>query len=126
MSIVQPEIKPSDATDFVPIPPGEIKTEPDYTPFVPIPIPAGEIKTEPDYTPFVDSDGNVFIKDEVTSDVEADSDPETIFYLPNKNLRNQIYRKRAKKRALKILAKKRDKKLQNIKKHMFYNRLTFQ
>ena len=97
MSIVQPEIKPTDATDFVP-------------------IPAGEIKTEPDYTPFVDSDGNVFIKDEVTSDVEADSDAETIFYLPNKNLRNQIYRKRAKKRALKILAKKRDKKLQNMKK----------
>ena len=37
-------------------------------------------------------------------------------YLPNLNLRNQIYRKRAKKKALKILAKKRAKKLQNIKK----------
>ena len=115
VSIVQPEIKPADATDFVPIPVDKIKTEPDYTPFVPIPIPTDEIKTEPDYTPFVDPDGSVFIKDEVNSDVEIDSDQETIFYLPNKNLRNQIYRKRAKKRALEILGKKRAKKLQNIK-----------
>ena len=51
----------------------------------------------------------------MNSDVEIDSDQETIFYLRNKNLRNQIYRKRAKKRALEILGKKRAKKLQNIK-----------
>ena len=34
------------------------------------------------------------------------SDAETISYLPNLNLKNQIYRKRAKKKALKILAEK--------------------
>ena len=57
----------------------------------------------------IDSDG------EPVSDVEIDSDAETISYLPNLNLRNQIYRKRAKKKALEILAKKRAKNIQNIK-----------
>ena len=111
---VQPIPQPKEETDFIPV--GEIKTEPDYVP------------PEPDYIPPVDADGNVFIKDEPVSDVEIDSDgervsdveidsdAETISYLPNLNLRNQIYRKRAKKKALKILAKKRAKKLQNIKK----------
>ena len=108
---VQPIPQPKEETDFIPV--GEIKTEPDY------------VHPEPDYIPLVDADGNVFIKDddveidsdgEPVSDVEIDSDAETISYLPNKNLRNQIYRKSAKKKALKILAKKRAKKLQNIKK----------
>ena len=52
-------------------------------------IPPDQIKTEVDEL----------------SDVNL-SDNETISYLPNFNLRNQIYRKRAKKRALKTLAKK--------------------
>ena len=134
---VQPTVRsitqPKTETDFVPV--GQIKTEPDYF------IPTGQIKTEPDYVPtepdyipIVDGDGNIFIKDEpvsdievsdieiidsdaepVRSDIEVDSDAETIFYLPNQNLRNQIYRKRAKKKALKILAKKRAKNIQNIK-----------
>ena len=93
---VQPKIEPTDQPDFIPV---------------------GDIKTEPDYIPIVDGDGNVFIEDEpdITPEVEIDSDAETIFYLPNLNLRNQIYRKRAKKKALKILAKKRPKKLESIK-----------
>ena len=127
---VQPIPQPKTETDFVPI--GQIKTEPDY--FVPI----GQIKTEPDYVapepdyippepdyiPIVDGDGNIFIKDEPLSDIEVsdieiiDSDGERVrsdIEVDSKNLRNQIYRKRAKKKALKILAKKRAKKLQNIK-----------
>ena len=127
---VQPIPQPKTETDFVPI--GQIKTEPDY--FVPI----GQIKTEPDYVapepdyippepdyiPIVDGDGNIFIKDEPVSDIEVsdieiiDSDGERVrsdIELDSKNLRNQIYRKCAKKKALKILAKKRAKKLQNIK-----------
>ena len=88
--IVQPKIEPTDQPDFIPV---------------------GDIKTEPDYIPIVDGDGNVFIEDEpdITPEVEIDSDAETISYLPNLNLRNQIYRKRAKKKALKILAKKEPK-----------------
>ena len=50
-------------------------------------------------------------------DVEIDSDAETISYLPNLNLRNQIYRRRAKKRALKALAKKRKEKIERAKKN---------
>ena len=42
---------------------------------------------------------------DVLADAEL-SDAETISYLLNLNLKNQIYRKRAKKKALKILAKK--------------------
>ena len=99
---VQPIPQPKEETDFIPV--GEIKTKPDYVP------------PEPDYIHLVDADGNVFIKDEPVSDVEIDSDAETISYLPNLNLKNQIYSKRAKKKALKILAKKRAKKIQNIKK----------
>ena len=137
---VQSITQPKTETDFVPvgqiktepdyfIPTGQIKTEPDYLPTEPDYVPP-----EPDYIPIVDRDGNIFIKDEpvsdievsnieiidsdakpVRSDIEVDSDAETIFYLPNLNLRNQIYRKRAKKKALKILAKKRAKNIQNIK-----------
>ena len=105
-----------------------------------------EPKDEPDFIPFVDVDGNVLIKTEtdeippdvyIDSDIESDtkvtppvSDDETIPYIGDsetetitytmpkftKNRKDEIYRIRAKKRALKTLAKKRAKKLQNIKK----------
>ena len=107
--------------------------------------PVVEPKDEPDYIPFVDVDRNVLIKTEtdkippdyIDSDIESDtkvtppvSDDETIPYLSNsdtetitytkpkfgKNRKDEIYRIRAKKRALKTLAKKRAKKLQKIKK----------
>ena len=102
--------------------------------------PKDEPKDEPDFIPFVDGDGNVLIKTEtdeippddyIDSDIESDtsphvSDDETIPYIADsdnetvtyttptfsKNRRDEIYRIRAKKRALKTLAKK----LQNIKK----------
>ena len=109
------------------------KTEPDFTPFV-----DGDgnvlIKTETDDTPFVDVDGNILIKTEpeeaptdisIGSDIDefsddetqtipyvGDSDTETVTYATiQRDKRNEIYRKRAKKRALKTLAKKRAKKL---------------
>ena len=86
---VQPTVQPT--VQAIP----QVKTEPDY--FVPV----GQIKTEPDYVPpepdyipIVDGDGNIFIKDEpvsdveisdieiidgeATSDVEIDSDAQTI------------------------------------------------
>ena len=105
-----------------------------------------EPKTEPDFTPFVDIDGNVLIKTEpdvnsdilitdetpndiyIGSDIESsdddqaipyvgDSDTETITYATTpRDKRNEIYRKRAEKRALKTLAKKRAKKIHAIKK----------
>ena len=107
--------------------------------------PVVEPKDEPDYIPFVDVDRNVLIKTEtdkippdyIDSDIESDtkvtppvSDDETIPYLSNsdtetitytkpkfgKNRKDEIYRIHAKKRAIKTLAKKRAKKLQNIKK----------
>ena len=107
--------------------------------------PVIEPKDEPDFIPFVDVDRNVLIKTEtdeippdyIDSDIESDtkvtppvSDDETIPYIGNsdtetitytkpkfgKNRKYEIYRIRAKKRALKTLAKKRAKKLQNIKK----------
>ena len=67
---------------------------------------------------------------DVLSDA-ALSDAETISYLPYLNLRNQIYRKKAKKRALKTLAKKKLEKItfskkeirQISQKHVFWFRL---
>ena len=123
--------------DVVVIPKVEPKTESDFTPFV-----DGDgnvlIKTETDNTPFVDVDGNILIKTEpeeaptdifIGSDIDessddetqtipyvGDSDTETVTYATiQRDKRNEIYRKRAKKRALKTLAKKRAKKLQSIK-----------
>ena len=132
--IVVPEVKPKDEPDFIPV--GGIKTEPDYTPF----FDAGGnvfIKREPDIRSPITSDIEIIDSEDETkpdiggdSDVdtilytpdvgdipdgEVDSDAETISYLSNLNRRNEIYRIRAKKRALKTLAKKRAKKLQNIK-----------
>ena len=108
--------------------------------------PKVEWKTEPDFTPFVDVDGNVLIKTEpdvnddilitdetptniyIGSDIESSDDDQTIPYVGNSDTetityattpqdkRNEIYRRRAKKRALKTLAKKRTKKIQAIKK----------
>ena len=106
--------------------------------------PKDEPKDEPDFIPFVDGDGNVLIKTEtdeippydyIDSDIESDTSPyvsddetipyicdsdnETVIYTTptfSKNRRDEIYRICAKKRALKTLAKKRAKKLQNIKK----------
>ena len=130
--IVVPEVKPKDEPDFIPV--SGIKTEPDYTPFVDT---DGNvfIKTEPDITSPINSDIEIIDSEDETKpdigddsdvdtilytpdvgdipDIEVDSDAETISYLPNLNKRNEIYRRRAKKRALKTLAKA--KKQQNIK-----------
>ena len=110
--------------------------------FVPTDVPIIDenvlIKTETDNTPFVDVYGDILIKTEtdetpadilISSDIESsddetktipyvgDSDIETVTYATiQRDKRNEIYRKLAKKRALKTLAKKRAKKLQNIKK----------
>ena len=96
------------------------------------------IKTETDHTPFVDVEGNILIKTEpeeaptdifIGCDIDESSDDETqtIPYVGDsdtetvtdatiqRDKRNEIYRKRAKKRALKTLAKKRAKKLQSTK-----------
>ena len=107
--------------------------------------PKVEPKTEPDFTPLVDVDGNILIKTEpdvnddilitdetpidiyIGSDTESSDDDQTIPYVGNsytetityattpQDKRNEIYRRRAKKRALKTLAKKRTKKIQAIK-----------
>ena len=129
--IVVPEVKPKNESDFIPL--GGIKTEPDYTPFVDA---DGNvfIKTEPDITSPINSDIEIIdSEDETKPDIGDDSDVDTILYtpdvgdipdvevdsdadisyLPNLNKRNEIYRRCAKKRALKTLAKA--KKLQNIK-----------
>ena len=106
----------------------ERKDEPDFTPFVDV---DGNvlIKTETDEIPISD----VYVDSDIESDTEVtppisddenipyigDSDTETITYTTpkfGKNRKDEIYRIRAKKRALKTLAKKRAKKLQNIKK----------
>ena len=94
-----------------------IKTETDDIPLVDV---NGDIliKTETDETPtdiYIGSDINSSDNDETISHV-GDSDTETITYATTpRDKRNEIYRKRAKKRALKTLAKKRAKKLQSIK-----------
>ena len=106
----------------------EPKVEPDFTPFVDV---DGNvlIKTETDEIPTSD----VYVDSDIESDTEVtppvsddetipyigDSDTETITYTTlkfGKNRKDEIYRIRAKKRALKTLAEKRAKKLQNIKK----------
>ena len=120
--------------------------KPDNDIVEPVVEPKDEPKDEPDFIPFVDAKRNVLIKTEtdeippdvyIDSDIESDtkvtppvSDDETIPYIGDsdtetityrtpkfgKNRKDEIYRIRAKKRALKTLAKKRAKKLQNIKK----------
>ena len=157
--IVQPKVKPKDEPDLIPvggiktepdyfIPVGGIKTEPDYTPFVdadgnvfikdepdlrlPITSDIEIIDSEDETKPDIGSDVDTILYTPDVGDVEVDSDAETISYLPNLNRRNEIYRICAKKKALKTLAKKRAKKLKNIKilkirkKHMFWYRLTYQ
>ena len=106
----------------------EPKVEPDFTPFVDV---DGNvlIKTETDEIPTsdvcvdsdIESDTEVTppVSDDETIPYIGDSDPEIITYATpkfGKNRKDEIYRIRAKKRALKTLAKKRAKKLQNIKK----------
>ena len=57
-------------------------------------------------------------KEEIDELSDADlSDTETISYLPNYNRRNQIYREKAKKRALKILSRTREKRKNRYKKN---------
>ena len=131
--IVVPQVKPKDEPDFIPV--GGIKTEPDYTPFVDA---DGNvfIKGEPDIRSSITSDIEIIDSEDerkpdisgdsdvdtilYTPDVgdipdgEADSDAETISYLPNLNRRNEIYRIRAKKRALKTLAKRKKHKKTHI------------
>ena len=60
----------------------------------------------------------VLTKEEIDELSDADlSDTETISYLPNYNRRNQIYREKAKKRALKILSRTREKRKNRYKKN---------
>ena len=133
------EVEPKTEPDFTPFVDVDgnvlIKTETDNTPFVDV---EGNvlIKTETDDIPLVDVNGDILIKTEtdetpidiyIGSDIDSpdddqtiayvgDSDTETITYATtSRDKRNEIYRKRAKKRALKTLAKKRAKKLQSIK-----------
>ena len=101
-----------------------IKTETNDTPFVD----DGNIliKTETDDTPLIDINDDILIKEEtptdvyVDSDIESsdddrtigDSDTETITFIP-RDKRYEIYRKKAKKKAIKRL-RKRAKKLLKI------------
>ena len=137
--VVTPKVEPKTEPDFKPFVDVDgnvlIKTETDNTPFVDI---DGNvlIKTETDDIPLVDVNGDILIKTEtdetptyiyIGSDIDSsdddqtipyvgDSDTETITYATTpRDKRNEIYRKRSKKRALKTLAKKRAKKLQSIK-----------
>ena len=106
----------------------EPKVEPDFTPFVDV---DGNvlIRTETDEIPISD----VYVHFDIESDTEVtppvsddetipyigDSDTKTIIYTTpkfGKNRKDETYRIRAKKRALKTIAEKRAKKLQNIKK----------
>ena len=64
-----------------------------------------------EFVPYADPD--------LDSDIDIDSDTETIPYAEpyrDTSKKNEIYRRRAKKKALKILAKKRARKLEAIKK----------
>ena len=78
------------------------------------------IKTETDETPtdiLISSDIESSDDETQTIPYVGDSDTETVTYATiQRDKRNELYRKRAKKRALKTLAKKRAKKLQSIKK----------
>ena len=138
--VVTPKVEPKtepDFTSFVDVDGNVLlKTETDNTPFVDVDGNA-LIKTETDDIPLVDVNGDILIKTEtdetptdiyIGSDIDSsdddqtipyvgDSDTETITYATTpRDRRNVIYRKRAKKRAVKTLAKKRAKKLQSIKK----------
>ena len=137
---VTPKVEPKTEPDFTPFVDADgnvlIKTETDNTPFVDV---DGNvlIKTETDDIPLVDVNGDILIKTEtdetptdiyIGSDIDSSDDDQTIPYVGDsdtetitfattpRDRRNEIYRKRAKKRAVKTLAKKRAKKLQSIKK----------
>ena len=121
-----------------------IKTETDDTPFVD----DGNIliKTETDDTPLIDINGDILIKEEtptdiyVGSDIDSSDDDQTIRYVGDldtetitdattpRDKRYEIYRKKAKKKALKRLAKKRAKefKIKIKRKHKFLCQRTFQ
>ena len=89
--------------DVVVIPKVEPKNEPDFTPFVEV---DGNIliKTKPDKTPtdiFIGSDIESSDDDDRTIPYVGDSDTETVSYATiQRDKRNEIYRKRAKKRAI--------------------------
>ena len=103
----------------------EPKVEPDFTPFVDVDrnvliktetheIPTSDVCVDSD----IESDTEVTppVSEDETIPYVADSDSETVIYTKpkfGKNKRDEIYRIRAKKRALKTLAKK---KLQSMKK----------
>ena len=78
------------------------------------------IKTETDETPtdiLISSDIESSDDETQTIPYVGDSDTETVSYATiQRDKRKEIYRKRAKKRALKALVKNRAKKLQSIKK----------
>ena len=94
------------------------------------------IKTEPDETPtdiFIGSDIESSDDDDNrTIPYVGDSDTETVTYATiQRDKRNEIYRKRAKKRALKTLAKNVPKNYKVLKrkitiKNKFLHRQTFQ
>ena len=106
-NLVQIKEEVTDILDEVP----RIKPEPELVE-IPTIEPESDLLDNSDtkIVPYVDPN---------TSDIDVDSDAETIPYAePYKDAskKDEIYRRRAKKKALKILAKKRAKKLAVIKK----------
>ena len=131
----------NDKTDFTPFVDGDgnvvIKTESDVDEEIDDYIDSDTI-ISPHTPPYIDSDTEL-VTTQSDTDTETipcigDSDTETIPYTKpkfNRSRKDEIYRIRAKKKALKTLAKKRAIKLQNIKKKRdkkttFLYRLTFQ
>ena len=114
-----------DVVEPVVEPKAEPKVEPDFTPFVDVDrnvliktetheIPTSDVCVDSD----IESDTEVTppVSEDETIPYVADSDSETVIYTKpkfDKNKKDEIYRIRAKKRALKTLAKK---KLQSMKK----------
>ena len=131
----------NDKTDFTPFVDGDgnvvIKTESDVDEEIDDYIDSDTI-ISPHTPPYIDSDTELVTTqsdpDTETIPYIGDSDTETIPYTKpkfNRSRKDEIYRIRAKKKALKTLAKKRAIKLQNIKKKRdnkttFLYRLTFQ
>ena len=113
-TVVEPKVEPKDEPDFTPSVDVDgnvlIKTETDEI-LPPDTYVDSDIESDTEVTPPVSEDETISYID--------DSDTETITYIKpkfGKNRKDEIYRIRAKKRALKTLAKKRAKKLQSIKK----------
>ena len=131
----------NDKTDFTPFVDGDgnvvIKTESDVDEEIDDYIDSDTI-ISPHTPPYIDSDTELVTTqsdpDTETIPYIGDSDTETIPYTKpkfNRSRKDEIYRIRAKKKALKTLAKKRAIKLQNIKKKRdkkttFLYQLTFQ